>query len=533
MTTTMVESGVDLTNGSMELVMVSPDFSAMWTNHRRDGGPYYAVLNNTIHDHGVVVCRDDDPRHAGMWAVSNNSRYFHEDVFEAINDGHHYGWTIPLRYLTVVEEQYVRQEPVPLRTEEFRVGSIARGTRASSTSPAWVITAGPDERGRWQIEYENQTQLTWRTDEFFGGPGNEYVLYRSWRDLPAEDQNNIDNPYLAFAVARSKAVLGDTEPVPVVVHTVNPFDPDEDYSAQSWEYTETLEQYQQKFRQVTYGTAHRAGVSIPPIDVAMRRLNVADPALAPGAWLHHYYAPRLDVPEGTVIRLEHGEGVTLQGWAGPSQGWIRLAGQAQNQVTAGRIVSIGDDYDVPDWVTREGPEEADIREFQRRAWDLGVAAKAAQGWCGDYERAMEEMGVNGRTIETLNEPTLDPEAVSQLPEGTILRTVETLFVRDDRVSNPCRTRRIGGRSKAGHWSSEMRLAQQAGADLRILVVSTHEMAGMPVGTVVEDRPGAIQYRLNDQQKWARVGHTAYAYEPRDVLQSGYTAFVAFPEGMLP
>jgi len=305
--------------------------------------------------------------------------------------------------------------------------------------------------------------------------------------------------------------------------------------------SETLTQYMQRFRTATYGVQQRASVAQRPLDVAMRKLEVPAFDLSIGMKVFHSdYDLLRSLPEHTVVvqgepgTPDHAVWTVRQG-VGLE---YRIAGRGAQHNRMMTVVS-GDGLEVKPWVAEEPTDEsvAEIAEFKRKAWELGTAAKAENGWCGEYEAAMAIAGITERTVQSLN--TVDPEGVAALPVGSIVRLTvgeETvLYRRTDSATNPAKTERLSG-TVPGDWSSlpvEVVYNPSSGGLMGVPVHSTRELETMIPGVQMGERAGRPTWesvaRPDDVTGWGRAGRTdGYINNPRD-FSIGTLLFTSFPE----
>ena len=256
---------------------------------------------------------------------------------------------------------------------------------------------------------------------------------------------------------------------------------------------ETLEEFKARFRTTVYAAQQSAGVNRTPVTNALRKLGVeTTPTVAPGMPVTIADARLVgELPVGTV--LTWGQDPTkfreyaLYGKTHNGDMVKMLGGADPDYYTVLRAIIVPGVEAVERTPCSES-EHQQIREFMARAWEVGVQAKESQGWCGEYERAMERCGINASVA---HEPSRGQtaEQVAALPEGTILRvclgaTSSVLYIRDDSADNPAKTRRLGG-SLAGSWAQwGMIPVNEPEQTMSIPVLSPQEMDGMPVGTTV-------------------------------------------------
>ena len=151
---------------------------------------------------------------------------------------------------------------------------------------------------------------------------------------------------------------------------------------------------------------------------------------------------------------------------------------------------IEEDYGPPE------DHEHDRDAISDRIVELCGQLKSSQQWCSIAEATLREMGL---MADTLLYP-YTPEGVREMPEGSVVRYsangYSRLFVRDDSMTNPARTRGIG--HTFGDWSSApVTLVKAAEGDMRIATGSVTELESMPLGTVVETG-GSYRYQQTER-----------------------------------
>lgn len=257
----------------------------------------------------------------------------------------------------------------------------------------------------------------------------------------------------------------------------------------------TLGVFKQRFHTSVYGAAQGSGVSTHPLDTAMPLLEVEEVSPYVGMYVNqHDHRLLANLPNGTLLQVGEDKSVwETYGLYGMHHGsTLMLLGGADWSHTLARIVHMPDAGDPPEWVTAEATaEDADaIREFQRKAWSLGLEAKEQYDWCSEYERAMQRCGIGPWVEDTVQ--TVNADEAAALPEGSILRYVDVLMNsvllrRDDRANNPAKTVRIGG-ALQGHWAKDRLIVLREGprGNHRDLPVLLSELPHMPVGTQITD-----------------------------------------------
>lgn len=307
--------------------------------------------------------------------------------------------------------------------------------------------------------------------------------------------------------------------------------------------TETFEAYVQRFRTVTFGQAQRSGVSLVPIERALTALEAPTPEPSVGMALHSSdYALISTLPQGTVAQTGEPEDWTNHGLFGIKDGSVLhlLGGVQDARSKLLTVTGLPGSADPAEWAAREATTDDVrlIRDFKARAHEIGQKAKRENSWCGDYEAAMERMGISDVDAAMFSTDPLTAEEVSALPEGSILRYAaegmgaSVLYRRDNRSTNPCRTTRIGG-TLPGAWRSEgMRLLWNVateGAAFRVPAMSHDEVEAMPGGTRL--MVGASTYEKEsvgpNAGKWRSSRGRTYWYVATDFTVSSIQ-YVRFP-----
>lgn len=269
----------------------------------------------------------------------------------------------------------------------------------------------------------------------------------------------------------------------------------------------TFDQFKQRFRSVTYGNARRSGVSIDPLDRAMRTLGVDRYPLRPGSSLHVSDTEgRGALPHGTVGHYRDTD--RMVGWHGGE--WVDLLSTrtgASDEVVIDHVPG-GEDLT---WEPSDD-DEANVAAFKAEAWTLGLRLKSDNSWCGVFEQTMAALGISQACVEASEEVGyLD---VASLPEGTILRYVKhgvvVLFRRDDASTNPARTVRITSGVEGHYVEDKMQVVHRPGEAMFVLTHSGPELDAMPVGTTVNygsaEHPDS--YVKEDDGRWRNVYNRA-------------------------
>lgn len=301
---------------------------------------------------------------------------------------------------------------------------------------------------------------------------------------------------------------------------------------------ETLEQYKQRFRTQMFGAQQNSGVNRGPVTAAMRKLGVAEMDVTPGlpvVMSDHDTIERL--PDGTAVAYKTPDDAQYSVLVKQNGGLVSALGvNHPDSFDVLKVIQVPGVDGPPEWVTASSSEsELDaIRQFMRQAWEVGIEAKRSNSWCGEYERAMERVGINENVLCDPNSG-LTAEEVAALPEGTVLRfwgfpatENSVLYVRDDAADNPARTRRIGG-TLPGSWAARgMSVVCEVSQPFRVSVASTAEMDDMPVGTVLQEtantRNGnrwvksSTGYSGDTSRFWKLAGDT-YGYRSRQFTTS--------------
>jgi hypothetical protein len=160
---------------------------------------------------------------------------------------------------------------------------------------------------------------------------------------------------------------------------------------------ETVQQYGQRLRTLTLGQAFGAGVSRTPIyDIFEQEgINALERPIY-GMWAHIGDQDMRELlPRGAVG--VSGDHTTDQYgiWIYNGDSWQRAFGPRTNVTNAAvRVLWLPDDTEVDQWDTPAADEEERLRALKARLYDIGIKAKSANGWCGEYEQAMGRAGID-------------------------------------------------------------------------------------------------------------------------------------------
>lgn len=210
---------------------------------------------------------------------------------------------------------------------------------------------------------------------------------------------------------------------------------------------ETLTQYKQRFRTIVIGRACASGVSRTPVRQALRVLDVEDPVLRLGMWVHTRDENIVSIlPGGTLAVTGDPEDFARFGvfrWGGGS--FVPLmGGVARPGWRCFKVVGFPEGTHALEWPD-EVPGEG-IREFKERALEIGDRTRSDHSWCGDYQNAMGRAGISQFTLSEhvhVGMPLRDVQDRAALPLGTEARG-NSLWTRteagwergDGRVTHP-------------------------------------------------------------------------------------------------
>lgn len=190
---------------------------------------------------------------------------------------------------------------------------------------------------------------------------------------------------------------------------------------------DTLTRFIQRFRTTTIGASHANSINLSQVERALTGIGAmdAETPISIGMLVHfcdHDLSAQL--PTGTVLRAGRGDMWELQAWyvkAGAGRGFSHIMGPVRmTNHDLLTVHSIPGHAEPEAWIAEEYDEsmQAEIDAFKDRAYDLGLKAKSAHGWCGEYEVAMDRMGINAVWH---NRPRpMTPEVVQALALGTVL-----------------------------------------------------------------------------------------------------------------
>ena len=308
---------------------------------------------------------------------------------------------------------------------------------------------------------------------------------------------------------------------------------------------ETLERFKQRFVTVTLGAANRSSVSKDPLRRAFRKLGCTEHAPTPGMVVcinDSDLTSRL--PDNTVLVLgddplmwrSHGVHV----WSRRNGMQHVLGGRSADTHAVLTILSMPGEVEVPEWVTEDKPRsqcEAEVLEFKRQAWQIGMEAKRDNQWCGEYEAAMARCEISAETL--LPPPRyLTAAEVAAMPVGSVFRFGNTreyaYYRRDDASTNEARTIRLWGTTE-GTWARDQMLLIFDPTDghsmaERAAIQTRAQMDAAPVGTTCREgweENGTHPYTKEADGNWRPRGGN-YAYRTAD-FSLNRMRFHSFPE----
>lgn len=307
---------------------------------------------------------------------------------------------------------------------------------------------------------------------------------------------------------------------------------------------ETLRQFQQRFFTTTWGCALLSGVSTAYHEQTMHRLGADAEVyqnLSIGMAVHQGDADRWDrLPEGTVVEAGHplgdcGDGDYVVNKTRPSSTGTTLLGTPRSdnyrlwRVKSGPgLVHAAWAQEVwtPDMITA-------LVEWKDQAEARGRRLRADHSWCGQYYRDVARMGLweagrDGMPVMPRVSEYLSADQVSALPQHTVLvwegHGHFVWVVRDDRMTNPSRTRHISG-SLPGDWAPHnLRVVARPEERIRVRAADSTMLACLGVGSVVDC--GGTMYDRKEDGRFGRLGRRPSDYNPADLAgpQTRITAF---------
>lgn len=173
-------------------------------------------------------------------------------------------------------------------------------------------------------------------------------------------------------------------------------------------FTETLEQYQQRFAVTCLAKALEAGGGgyFEGAILILERLELEDPRferLRVGSWVSRRVNESL-LPAGTVLlsgQPERAEGHTLWHSRLPHRLEHLSGPRSQSGELLLRVVALPEDYATDSWPEPGEAEAEHIREFMIRAWDEGWQEKQDRNWCSDFEASMSVLDLSERNVAVL------------------------------------------------------------------------------------------------------------------------------------
>ncbi len=291
---------------------------------------------------------------------------------------------------------------------------------------------------------------------------------------------------------------------------------------------ETLEQFKQRFETTMWGCTQYQSVSTDSHEQAFRDLGcVSPPVPTPGMTVcQSDFRVIRTLPVGTVLRSSLNPKETNYSIAriNRQHEWQQVLGTGGGNFHVWHVLTMPGVEPAP-YTTEEWSMEMvePIFEWTRQAYAVGMRVKSNHGWCETFDSMLHRTGVDREAAE--NRPRLlTAEQVAELPAGTVLRYTAragtALLVRDNRYTNPARTRWLSG-SVEGDWAPAglERVAGATATNLNVPVKSRAEMDSMPVGTVVQDGVGtvvvhdgsraSVRYTKQDNGTWLRPDYGAY------------------------
>lgn len=389
--------------------------------------------------------------------------------------------------------------------------SLEVGTGVTNRSQWALLPAGTTLRQR-----SGDPEPQWRID-YSGGERKALVSITSGQVLNNDLAHNTGTRTDGFLVVHSypwASLLSVTPPEPIQRGEI---DPALDLIEGPSVYEETLEEFKANLRTVCIQQAVVSSVSLAPVREVMRSLDIGLPSpLRKGMKVGSRDTDMIaTLPTGTVIRT-------------PDNAWLHVPHQgATPELLVGPATGrwVGHIHDAPgiaesnqERLTPEQREEIAI--FKDEVWRMGVRAKSANSWCGDFERAMADAGVASSNPPSAE--TLTAEEMSESPEGTIFfydgHEGSLLVIRDNRATNEARTRYLGGTIRAS-WARALK--RIAGSFPK---VTPGLLESMPVGTAVSTSTSArtrTSYHKTTSGRWVHADPTGHGIHNSDVFDRSF------------
>lgn len=294
---------------------------------------------------------------------------------------------------------------------------------------------------------------------------------------------------------------------------------------------ETAPEYLQRFETTMWGAAVTHGVSTESHDAAMDALGVPK-STDPNTWCVGMAVWGTDnrllnaLPRGTLLEYGHDPerfsayGVFSVSAAG---GTTRVLGGATFPNGLLRVKAFPPGTTIGDgrWRGRVHDDEVRrVHDTKAMCYQEGMRVKRRHRWCETFEACLELADIP-RSGPGDPPQVLTAEEVSALPVNTVVRVSNlgesVLLVRDDRMTNPARTRRAGG-SVPGDWAAANNVVVRTpGQRMNIPTGTLAEMDGMPDGTILSGGGTAYTKRgltwANGAYNYnsAQVRHPSYVY----------------------
>jgi hypothetical protein len=175
---------------------------------------------------------------------------------------------------------------------------------------------------------------------------------------------------------------------------------------------------------------------------------------------------------------------TYWGWSPTDRSWTVLARPKRcedaNNQQLGTITYALDLDDPPSWWDEGYIENLRMISHARQAIQRTFSKVVRTNqWCGAAERTLAEAHIGMRPHDGI----VSTEMAVMLPPGTLLRSPSTkgsaVYIRDDEMENPSRTRRIAG-DLAGHWVEYM----EPYSNWRDVPYFAEDLDSLPVGMAV-------------------------------------------------
>lgn len=203
-------------------------------------------------------------------------------------------------------------------------------------------------------------------------------------------------------------------------------------------FTETLDQYKQRFAVTTIAMGHMAGGGgyLSGAYDIVEQLGLENPeneAVREGSWVNSYvnYA---QVPQGSVLlsgARNRGTGHTLATLNGRTMR-VLSGPRLHHETKLWQVVAVPPDVTTQAWAAPAEDEEDRIRAFRVQAWDIAYQVKMDRGWCDDFETNISILSLSSdvaNRLRTVGAPAGTPwvpgttvtlDGLTSAPVGTVI-----------------------------------------------------------------------------------------------------------------